>query len=47
MAQLKGKVAVVAGATRGAERGIACTLGDAGVTVNHTGRSTRGKAPDW
>lgn len=42
MEQLKGKVAVVAGATRGAGRGIACALGDAGATVYCTGRSIRG-----
>ena len=40
--QLKGKVAVVAGATRGAGRGIACALGEAGATVYCTGRSIRG-----
>ncbi|MBI3758260.1 MAG: SDR family NAD(P)-dependent oxidoreductase [Deltaproteobacteria bacterium] len=38
---LKGKVAVVAGATRGAGRGIACMLGEAGATVYCSGRSTR------
>lgn len=42
MGQLKEKVAVVTGATRGAGRGIACALGDAGATVYCTGRSTRG-----
>ncbi|WP_026735363.1 SDR family oxidoreductase [Fischerella sp. PCC 9605] len=41
MPSLKGKVAVVAGATRGAGRGIACMLGEAGATVYCTGRSTR------
>ncbi len=41
--KLKGKVAVVAGATRGAGRGIACMLGEAGATVYCTGRSVRGK----
>src|SRR5436190_15474286 len=40
---LDGKVAVVAGATRGAGRGIACALGEAGATVYCTGRSVRGK----
>ncbi len=40
---LKGKIAVVAGATRGAGRGIACMLGEAGATVYCTGRSVRGK----
>jgi NAD(P)-dependent dehydrogenase (short-subunit alcohol dehydrogenase family) len=40
---LEGKVAVVAGATRGAGRGIACALGEAGAVVYCTGRSTRGR----
>jgi NAD(P)-dependent dehydrogenase (short-subunit alcohol dehydrogenase family) len=43
MKPLEGKVAVVAGATRGAGRGIACALGEAGATVYCTGRSTRDK----
>ncbi|MCP4428059.1 MAG: SDR family NAD(P)-dependent oxidoreductase [Chloroflexi bacterium] len=43
MQPLKGKIAVVAGATRGAGRGIACMLGEAGATVYCTGRSVRGK----
>ncbi len=43
MKPLQGKVAVVAGATRGAGRGIACALGEAGATVYSTGRSVRGK----
>ena len=38
---LQGKVAVVAGATRGAGRGIACMLGEAGATVYCAGRSSR------
>jgi NAD(P)-dependent dehydrogenase (short-subunit alcohol dehydrogenase family) len=38
---LTGKVALVAGATRGAGRGIATELGAAGATVYVTGRSTR------
>ncbi len=38
---LQGKVALVAGATRGAGRGIAVQLGAAGATVYVTGRSTR------
>jgi NAD(P)-dependent dehydrogenase (short-subunit alcohol dehydrogenase family) len=40
---LTGRVAVVAGATRGAGRGIARALGDAGATVYCTGRSVRGE----
>lgn len=38
---LAGKVALVAGATRGAGRGIAVALGEAGATVYCTGRSTQ------
>ena len=38
---LRGKIALVAGATRGAGRGIAIALGEAGTTVYCTGRSTR------
>jgi NAD(P)-dependent dehydrogenase (short-subunit alcohol dehydrogenase family) len=38
---LQGKVALVAGATRGAGRGIAVELGAAGATVYVTGRTTR------
>jgi len=38
---LTGKVALVAGATRGAGRGIAVALGEAGATVYCTGRSSR------
>jgi len=41
---LRGRVAVVAGATRGAGRGIAAALGEAGATVICTGRSSRVKA---
>jgi NAD(P)-dependent dehydrogenase (short-subunit alcohol dehydrogenase family) len=40
---LEGKIALVAGATRGAGRGIAVALGAAGATVYCTGRSTRKK----
>lgn len=39
---LAGRVAVVAGATRGAGRGIARALGEAGATVYCTGRSVCG-----
>src|SRR5512137_2064985 len=38
---LRGKVALVAGATRGVGRGAALALGEAGATVYCTGRSTR------
>jgi NAD(P)-dependent dehydrogenase (short-subunit alcohol dehydrogenase family) len=41
MAPLTDKVAVVAGATRGAGRGIAIALGQAGATVYCTGRNSR------
>ena len=37
---LRGRVAVVAGATRGAGRGIAAALGEAGATVVCTGRTS-------
>lgn len=43
MQPLKGKITLVAGATRGAGRGIATALGEAGATVYCTGRSVRGK----
>jgi NAD(P)-dependent dehydrogenase (short-subunit alcohol dehydrogenase family) len=41
--RLTGKIALVAGATRGAGRGIAIALGEAGATVYCTGRSSRGR----
>ena len=37
------RIALVAGATRGAGRGIARALGEAGATVYCTGRSVTGK----
>src|SRR6202140_340698 len=46
---LQGKIALVAGATRGAGRGIASALGEAGATFSCPGRSsrkrTRGRPP--
>ncbi|QIG49280.1 SDR family oxidoreductase [Nordella sp. HKS 07] len=44
---LHGKVALVAGATRGAGRGIAIELGAQGATVYVTGRSTRQQKSDY
>jgi NAD(P)-dependent dehydrogenase (short-subunit alcohol dehydrogenase family) len=38
------RIALVTGASRGAGRGIACALGEAGFTVYVTGRSVRGGA---
>jgi NAD(P)-dependent dehydrogenase (short-subunit alcohol dehydrogenase family) len=46
-AQLEGKVALVAGATRGAGRGIAVALGEAGATVYCSGRSTRQRRSEY
>jgi NAD(P)-dependent dehydrogenase (short-subunit alcohol dehydrogenase family) len=43
---LNGKAALVAGATRGAGRGIAVELGAAGATVYATGRTTREQRSD-
>lgn len=43
MQRLKGKVAVVTGASRGGGRGIALVLGEEGTTVYVTGRSVRGE----
>ncbi|SCE75684.1 NAD(P)-dependent dehydrogenase, short-chain alcohol dehydrogenase family [Micromonospora viridifaciens] len=43
---LTGKIALVAGATRGAGRQIAVQLGTAGATVYATGRSTRERRSD-
>jgi NAD(P)-dependent dehydrogenase (short-subunit alcohol dehydrogenase family) len=45
--KLQGKVALVAGATRGAGRGIAAELGSAGATVYVTGRTTRTRQSEY
>jgi NAD(P)-dependent dehydrogenase (short-subunit alcohol dehydrogenase family) len=47
MAPLSDKVALVAGATRGAGRGIAVALGEAGATVYCTGRTTRERRSEY
>ncbi|WP_152393147.1 SDR family oxidoreductase [Paenibacillus guangzhouensis] len=47
MKPLHGKVALVAGATRGAGRGIAIELGAAGATVYVTGRTTRSQRSEY
>lgn len=47
MRPLEGKVALVAGATRGGGRGIAAELGAAGATVYVTGRSTAGNPSEY
>ncbi|TML99542.1 MAG: SDR family oxidoreductase [Actinobacteria bacterium] len=44
---LDGKVALVAGATRGAGRGTAVALGEAGATVYCTGRTTRERPSEY
>ncbi|MFD4397412.1 SDR family oxidoreductase [Kitasatospora sp. NPDC058478] len=44
---LDGRIALVAGATRGAGRGIAVELGAAGATVYVTGRSTREQRSEY
>lgn len=44
---LQGRVALVAGATRGAGRGIAVELGAAGATVYVTGRTTRSQRSEY
>jgi NAD(P)-dependent dehydrogenase (short-subunit alcohol dehydrogenase family) len=44
---LDGRVALVAGATRGAGRGTAVALGEAGATVYCTGRSTAGRRSEY
>ncbi|MFS0723714.1 SDR family oxidoreductase [Paenibacillus sp. 1P07SE] len=47
MKPLSGKVALVAGGTRGAGRGIAIELGAAGATVYVTGRTTRTRRSEY
>ncbi|HEX6048787.1 MAG TPA: SDR family oxidoreductase [Gemmatimonadaceae bacterium] len=44
---LEGRIALVAGATRGAGRGIAVELGAAGATVYVTGRTTRAQRSEY
>ena len=44
---LNGRVALVAGATRGGGRGTAVALGEAGATVYCTGRSTRRRRSEY
>jgi NAD(P)-dependent dehydrogenase (short-subunit alcohol dehydrogenase family) len=44
---MSGKVALVTGATRGAGRGTAVALGEAGATVYCTGRTTRTKRSEY
>jgi NAD(P)-dependent dehydrogenase (short-subunit alcohol dehydrogenase family) len=46
-APLAGRVALVAGATRGAGRGTAIALGEAGATVYCTGRSTGARRSEY
>ena len=47
MSALAGRVALVAGATRGAGRGIAVALGEAGAIVYCTGRTTREQRSEY
>jgi NAD(P)-dependent dehydrogenase (short-subunit alcohol dehydrogenase family) len=47
MTTLEDTIALVAGATRGAGRGIADSLGEAGATVYCTGRSTRAARSEY
>jgi NAD(P)-dependent dehydrogenase (short-subunit alcohol dehydrogenase family) len=47
MGSLDGRIALVTGATRGAGRGTAVALGEAGATVYCTGRSTRERRSEY
>ena len=47
MKPLEGRIALVAGATRGAGRGIAVALGEAGATVYCSGRTTREQRSEY
>ncbi len=47
MSSLAGKIALVAGATRGGGRGIAAELGASGATVYVTGRTTRSQQSEY
>jgi NAD(P)-dependent dehydrogenase (short-subunit alcohol dehydrogenase family) len=46
MSMLRGRVAVVTGASRGVGKGIALALGEAGATVYVTGRSEAGRSTE-
>src|SRR5262245_65860038 len=46
MSSLRGRVAVVTGASRGVGKGIALALGEAGASVDGTGRSDAGSTTE-